>query len=412
VENLINLKILVISFYFPPYNKVGGRRWAKHCKYLSESNIPTYVLTGNFKGTSPWDKDIELFKNNIFRIDHVINDKPFFQTKLPQNLFEKIKWKFSYYKWELSKNKIKGNYNDPSLNNESRYLSKAVEIINKQNINTVILSVGPFKYSSILIELKKQFPNIKFVLDYRDYWEDSLVGLSTEQKQTEIELQKNVISSVNLILSPNREMKKCYSENFNKPSYCLPHCYDEADVIINDAVIPVSTNTVSLIYGGAFYSDIADNIILIKQFIDKLAETKEIKADFYVSIKGYEKELSHPAIKRFDFITSEKYFKKVKKANYAILILPPNRVNAMSSKFFELVALNKPILYFGGKGDVSEFIIKNNLGYHITSDNIKEQAYLVLENVISHKIPNKNFDKREFTFQHQTNLLIKELIQI
>lgn len=406
-----DLNILVISFYFPPYNKVGGRRWAKHCKYLVRSKIPTFVLTGNFPGSSPWDKDVESFKNNIFRIEHVVNEKPFFQTKLPVNFFEKIKWKFSYYIWEATKNKISGNYNDPSLNNEPNYLNKAAEIIKTQNINTVILSVGPFKYSSILIELKKQFPTLKFIIDYRDYWEDSFAGLSEKQITTELELQKNVAETVDLIMSPNNEMKKYYETKFRKESYCLPHCYDQMD-IDTIKVLEKKTNDLNLIYGGAFYSNIDENISLIKEFVNTLSQSKSVKADFYVSIKGYEKELAHPLIERFDFLDSEKYFEKVKNADLAILILPPNRVNAMSSKFFELVALRKPILYFGGNGEVSDFLIKNELGFHVTPQNIEEQVKSVLDNLITSKIPNCKFNYSEYSFEHQTNLLINELLKL
>ena len=402
------LNILIISFYFPPYNKVGGRRWAKHCKYLIQSKIKTFVLAGNFKGSSPWDKDIQSFKKNIFRIDHTNNLKPFYQTKLPLGIFEKIKWKLSYYSWQIFKKNKKGNYNDPSVNNELNYLNKAIEVINDQKINTVILSVGPFKYSSILIELKKQFPKINFVIDYRDYWEDSLPGLSNTQKESELELQKKVVSCVDLIMSPNMEMQNFYASKFNKNSYCLPHCFDHTD--FNYPEIKNSSLTdISLIYGGAFYSEINENIDVIKKFINELSKKKNIKADFYVSIKGYEKELMHPAIKRFDFIDSKNYFEKVNASDLAILILPPSRVNAMSSKFFELLALRKPILYFGGAGAVSDFLLKHQLGFHVTKQNIVEQVEFVLKNFTDHKIPNKNYDLNAYTFQYQTKLLIEQL---
>ena len=367
------------------------------------------MLAGNYKGSSPWDKDIEAFKENIYRVHNSENIKPFFQTKLPNNFFEKVKWKFSYYMWEAKKNNLPGNFNDPSFNCEDIYLEKAIEIIKSKNINTVVLSVGPFKYSSILIELKKQFPAIKFVIDYRDYWEDSLGGLSDNQKKTELELQQKVVSRVDLIMSPNLEMQNYFASTFKKDSYCLPHCFDHTDFVLQKRNSQ-SPTSVSLIYGGAFYSEIEENIDLIKKFIDQLSVSKSVTADFYVSIKGFEKELTHPVIKRFDFIDSQKYFEKVNEADFAILILPPNRVNAMSSKFFELLAMRKPILYFGGAGAVSDFLIKNNLGFHITSNNIIEQVNAVLNNLTNHIIPNKSHTLDEYTFEYQTNLLIQKLM--
>ncbi len=405
------LKILVVSFYFPPYNTVGGRRWAKHCKFFVKNGVDVFVVAGNYSGTSPWDKDITSLNKRITRVEHIGNKKPFYQTKLPVGFFEKIKWKLSYLAFENRKKKLQGNYNDPSANNLEKYYESVKDSILKNNINTVIISVGPFSYSSVIIRLKSEFPSVKFVIDYRDYWEDVFPGLTPQQITYEKELQKKVISAVDLIMSPNKEMQLFYSEKFNKASYCLPHCVDPEDIRVSDTQ-KKATDTISLIYGGAFYAGITENISLIKDLIDLLLKTKKVKAEFYVSIKGYEKEMEHLAIKRFGFIDTKSYFEKVINSDFAVLILPPNRVNAMSSKFYELVALKKPILYFGGAGMVSEFLEKNKLGFHITKDNILQQVKLVLDNLTSNLIPDKNYNIDQHTFDHQTKLLIAELNKI
>ena len=76
---------LVISFLFPPFKRVGGRRWAKHCKYFEKENINYHVLAGNFTGTSPWDEDVKLFEDRITRVDLTEPRMPYFKKKLPSN---------------------------------------------------------------------------------------------------------------------------------------------------------------------------------------------------------------------------------------------------------------------------------------------------------------------------------------
>lgn len=405
------LHILIISFYFPPYNKVGGRRWAKHYKYMRRSSITAHVLTGHFNGTSPWDKDIEPWKDNIFRIDHRVSERPYHLRTLPRNILEKIRWKLSLLKFEKKKNAWEGNYNDLSRGSEALYLSKAAEIIRAKHINTLILSAGPFSYSSIIPELKKQFPHVKFVLDFRDYWEDSLVGLNPAQVSFEKKLQQNVLASVDLVLSPNEEMQVYYAEQMKQNSWCLPHCYDEDDIRIDEISKAQTHSGISLIYGGAFYNGIEENITNIKELINQLMQTQNVKAEFYVSVKGFEAELSHPAITRHGFMDSHTYFEKVKQADYAILILPPNRVNAMSSKFYELLALRKPILYFGGKGAVSDFLVQYQLGFHITAENITEQAKRMLSNLQTRLIPG-SYPIENHTFAFHTKALCAQLEQL
>ena len=305
----MSLNLLVISYYFPPFNRVGGRRWAKHCKYFEKENINFNVLTGNFQGISPWDEDIKSYKEKITRIDLLKSPTPYFKKKLPHNILQKIIWKVSLIFWQLKKKMLKGNYNDTSSGNENSFYNQAKSIIARENINTVILSGGPFTYSSILPILKGDFPHLKLVLDYRDYWEDGFIGLNDQQINYEKESQQKVVSSLDLILSPNSEMQKYYAETFHKPSYLLPHCIDQDD--LKNLPKKTPTQAIQLIYGGAFYDQIGENIRLIRKFIDQLSLFKPTTADFYVSVKGYEKELAHPSLNRFGFIESGLYFEKV-----------------------------------------------------------------------------------------------------
>ena len=404
---IVSLNVLVVSFYFPPYQKVGGRRWAKHCKYLKRENVDFKVLAGNFAGRSPWENDVKSYASKITRIEILKEKILYHKKKLPDNIFQKIVWKSSLLFWEFKKRWLKGDFNDPSKSYVRSFYTKAKSIIQAENINTVILSVGPFAYSKIFPLLKSDFPKVKFVIDFRDYWEDVFVWLNKAQVDCEVRVQQEVINSVDLILSPNKEMQEYYSNTFNKPSFLLPHCVDTDDVISGKH--NKIDNKLKLIYGGAFYDNIGESIKLIKEFTEDLSKHTEVEVDFFVSVKGYEKELEHKLINRFDFIDSIDYFTKVVECDYVILILPQNRANAMSSKFFELIAFRKPILYFGDKGSVSDFIINNKLGFHITLNNIESQVRSVLENEKSQTIPNLNYNISKHTFEYQTKELIKEL---
>jgi hypothetical protein len=404
----MSLNILIISYYFPPYNKVGARRWAKYGKYLKKEGINFHVLAAEFKGFSPWNKDIVSFGDNTTRIKVEKRFDPYHLKKLPNNIFQKIYWKISLILWENRKRNLQGNYMDISHGNENSFYVHAKEMMTKKKINTVVLSVGPFSYSSILPKLKNEFSSIKVVIDYRDYWEDEFSGLNDHQIDFERRKQLEVLRAVDLVLIPNQEMADHYKIEKNKSSYILPHAFDVDDMHVNKYQ-NIEGRSFKLIYGGAFYEGLEESIKLIKECLEELNKEKETEAEFYVSLKGYESELTHPLIKRYNFIASNEYFSKVGEASFAILILPANRVNAMSSKFFELLALRKPILYFGGEGEVSEFLLKNNLGFHIINNRPDVQIKNILEKVKNKVIPDINFDLTNYTFEHQTKLLLKKL---
>jgi hypothetical protein len=296
------LNILVISYYFPPFQRVGGRRWAKHCKYLNRMGANMQVLSGDFiNSTSPWDHDVKEYENLIARVQLHKSNVPYFKTTHPKHFLNKLKWKLSFWLWNIKKKYLKGNYNDASAPVAAEFYKAARKIITTKSINTVLLSVGPFRYSEALISLKNEFPHLKYIIDYRDYWEDGLNQLTQKQINYEKELQLKVVESCDLIIAPNMEMKSHYALKFNRNTYCLPHCFDDEDIKSKQIDLSDSTN-IKLIYGGAFYSDIGDSIELIKKMVDALAQKNKVEVEFYVSIKGYEKELAHPLIKRFDFI--------------------------------------------------------------------------------------------------------------
>ncbi len=405
----MSLKILVISFYLPPYDKVGGRRWAKHCKYFESNSVDFHVLAAKFDGNSPWDRDISKYRKKISSIEFKRKYWPYFKRKLPKGLIEKIIWKLSFVLWELKRKKIKGNYYDISVGSEHDFYKKAKQLIEINNINTVILSSGPFSYSTILPELKKSFASLKCVIDFRDYWEDGFDGLTRKQIEFERKKQDQVIDSVDLILSPNAEMQKHYMTGSGKRSFLLPHCVD-LDDINNLPVKPQQARThIQLVYGGGFYPQLSDCLQVVKECLDELNKYKSTYADFFVSIEGYESDLLHDKIRRHAFLGTIEYFQKVQQSEYVLLILPPNRVNAMSSKFFELIALRRPILYFGGVGEVSDFIIKHKLGFHVTKLNIHHIVKALLSNLESKEIPDLNFDLSKNTFSYHTQRLLGAL---
>ena len=400
-------KILLISYYFPPYKKVGGRRWAKHCKYLIRLGIETHVLSCQFPdSTSSWDKDVLEYEKFVTRIKVPELKTPYFKKTLPTTTAQKIFWKLSL--WSHKVKKVFSNTAPKISENTAPYFFKAASlIIEKESVNTVILSIGPYKYSEVMVPLKLKFPIVKFILDDRDYWNEEFEKLSIKEQIKEKEFQKKVISQVDLIISPYMEMKKRYEASFNKDVYWLPHCVDMEEIPQYKAIEKKSIAT--MIYGGAFYKEIDSSIDLIKKCVDLLAHHTKVEVEFYVSVKGYEKELEHPFIKRYGFIDSQEYFLKVQESNYVILILPPNRVNAMSSKFFELVAMRKPILYFGGEGDVADYLISNRLGYHITKENINSISIEIFNNIENNLVPDIHFDISMNTFENQTKLLAAKI---
>lgn len=412
------MSLLIVSFYFPPYKGVGGRRWAKHVKSLSKLGLKIYVLAGDFQGqSSPWDKDIKPYQDSIYRIPITPVKSPYYKRTLPKNFIEKLVWKSSQLYGKYKENRVNGNFGDISSDYERLFFQFAAKLIQEKNIDQLIISGGPFRYTAMIIDLKRIFPNLSIILDYRDYWEDGFHILSEKQQKYEKEIQQTVLQNADHVITVNDEMANYFKTTFKKDSvYVLPHCFDPDDILekteqgwTKESAIP---SELKFIYGGALYNEIGDYISVFLDFLSALKKRNHpVIADIYVPYRNYQTLFDQSEIKCnvSDFIPVEEFFVEMNNHNYVILFLPNWRANAMSSKFFELIAFRKPILYFGPQGEVADFIHKHALGWHVTKKNFDETIRQFLLNLETRKIPNKGYDLSTHTFDYQTKLFVDEL---
>jgi hypothetical protein len=403
----LKLKTLFICFYFPPFNRVGGRRWAKHLKYLSKTDCDFYVLTGGFDSTSPWDNDIKNFEDKIFRIPVKIY-YPYFKKNIPKTIFQKLKWKSSFYYNKFLEKTYSGNFWDDSRGYERKFYLKAKEIIINKKITNVILSVGPYSYSQIIPKLKNDFPYITFILDYRDPWND--VRLK-EKNLAEVEKEKKVIKYVDKLITVNQELVNSFSKQFNVPCLLLNHAVDLEDF---QNIISKKENTeLTFIYGGSLYNGLEN---YLKQLISLLnnihSKGLKIKLKIYASQSGYESMINDC---KFDtelrnFLPLKDYFIELTNADYILQFRPDWSPNGISSKFYELLFFKKPIIYFGPNGDIKSFLEVNNLGFHYSEESLGFIENGIICNSLANKI-NLNYNINQHSFIEQNKRLINFIFE-
>lgn len=402
-------KTLFVMFYFPPFARVGGRRWAKHIKYLQRLKKDFLVLAGDFSGYSPWTNDIETYKNKIERIPVSVY-YPFFKQKLPIGLLEKFRWKLSYYSNKRMEDKYLGNFWDDSRGYENKFYEKAKEIIKKEQITHLCMSIGPFSYSEILPKLKDEFKHLKITLDYRDYWHDSLDAISHEKRNTELNKQNNVLSAVDLVLAPNKEMCDYFKSNFKKNVFLLPHCIDEDFQNIKPERKINSGTDLIFLYGGSLYGNMEKYIL---QLIELLTEIENLGKKVSLKIRtmqpGYREQFdkSGLTIDVKPLLPVNEFIQLALQSDIVVLFRPDWSPNGFSSKFYEAIALRKPLVYIGPKGEVDMFIKNKKLGFSLNDSSVKDLAKLIIENEVIHQIPDISYPLHEHTFEYQTEKLVE-----
>lgn len=398
--------ILIVNYYFPPFHRVGGRRWAKFAKYLFRRGWDVHVVAGDFPGSvSPWDKDTELYRDRIHRVTRKPLPLPFFKQKLPTNPIEKIRWKLSQWFFEFyTKKNYVGDYTDPSYLDGPAFVCATIKVL-KENpqISSVILSVGPYNYAMEVLQIKDQFPDVKFILDFRDVW-IALPGLTSKQSIELASFKHKLHNSPHYFLTVSDIITNDLKANYPQPALTLPHAIDEDD-FINLPELKPEPYKLLFVYGGDLYRDNQHRLTLLNELLVYLTKRGyNAEAVFYSDPRKHPKKVWSNL--RFEkSILLDEFFQKVLKSDFALVVRGDATVNQFTTKIFELVKLQRPILIVDKDQPELRFIKSKGLGLGLTHKNeIPELAEAIIRQKEQPYLP-LDYDLTIHTIKHTTTIL-------
>ncbi len=366
-------KILIITYYWPPSGGPGVQRWLKFVKFLTEFNITPIVLTVNPQKAS-----------------YQIIDKSL-TTEIPNNLeiyYTDTREPFNAYKKFTRKKEIPvsgfANESKPSfLQKVSRFIrgnffipdprkgwnkfayAKAVEIISKYKIDTVITTSPPHSTQLIGLKLKQNF-NIKWIADLRDPWTN--IYFYKELYHTKIaanidkKLEHKVLQTADNIIVVSKDIKRIFAEKINKTFIdkikIIPNGFDNSDFekpVKKEQNFTITyTGTISDKYDISGFITALENI--------KLPDNFNIKIVGSVAGQIKSKLQNSTFAEKIEFINYQPHDKSIeyiKKSTILLLIIPKieNNKGILTGKLFEYLATKNPILNIGPvDGDAAEII--------------------------------------------------------
>ena len=168
------MKVLIISYYWPPSGGSGVQRWLKFVKYLPKYGIKPIVYTVDNPSYPILDdslvkeisKDITVLKGKIWEPNQLLS---FFSKNKKQDsagflndnpsFFSKI---ILYIRANMFVPDSRCFWVKPSV----KYLKKYIK---DNRIDTIITTGPPHSVHLIGLKLKKNL-NVKWIADFRDPW--------------------------------------------------------------------------------------------------------------------------------------------------------------------------------------------------------------------------------------------------
>ena len=373
------MKVLIITYYWPPAGGSGVQRWLKFVKYLQNFDIEPIVYTVE---NANYPKEDATLLKEIPKNCKILKQPIWEPTDL---LFWKKK---NQQKKDISNatnsgvlSFIRGNFfiPDPKIfwvNTSVKYLHN---YINEHKVD-VVISTGPPHSMHLIAQKLKKKNNLKWIADFRDPWTDLYYNKDFKQlnfaKNKNLKLENAVLKNADCILTVSNSLKNDFAKKANR-----------VEVITNgfdDEVLSESTqiidNKFTISYIGLLPKQ-SNPKILFKVLNELCIDNSEFKNDLKLNFIGDISEDVKTEIEQNNLLDNTSFIGYVshklaiayqKKAQVLLLLIPNVKKSEgiLTGKLFEYLTAKRPILAFGSeKGDLSKILEETNSGTIVSYTN-------------------------------------------
>jgi glycosyltransferase involved in cell wall biosynthesis len=372
------LKVLIITYYWPPAGGSGVQRWLKFVKYLQAFGIEPVVFTVDNANYVKEDtsllrevpKNIEILKLPIWEpTDLLFWKKNKQQKKGISNVSSGGLLSF-----------IRGNFfiPDPKIfwvQPAANYLQKYID----KNTIDAIISTGPPHSMHLIAQKLQQQNNIKWVADFRDPWTDLYYNKDFKQgsfsKNKNKKLEEGVLKNADCILTVSATLQQEFSK-IAKRVEVITNGFD--DEVSASKKVTLDINF-SISYIGLLPKQ-SNPKFLFKVLKRLCQENSAFKNDLQINFIGDISEEvkteieSNNLTKNTSFLGYVSHHKAIayqKKSQVLLLLIPDvkNNKGILTGKVFEYLIAKRPILALGPEeGDLATILAETNAGVVINFD--------------------------------------------
>ena len=372
------MKVLIITYYWPPAGGSGVQRWLKFVKYLQEFGIEPVVYT--VENANYLKQDTSL-----------LNEVPRGIEILKQPIWEPTALLF----WKKSKQQTKGISNvskggflsfirgnffipDPKVFWVKPSVSYLQKYLDANDID-VIISTGPPHSVHLIAERLHQKNDIKWLADFRDPWSDLYYNKDFKQlafaKNKNRKLEESVLKNADCILTVSNSLKQEF-EKIAKKVEVITNGFDNEFLVSKSAILDIKF---SISYIGLLPKQ-SNPKLLFKVLKALCEENLNFKKDLQLNFIGDISEEVKVAIEENKLLQNTNFVGYVshqqaieyQNISQVLLLLIPNVKNnkgILTGKLFEYLKAKRPILAIGPeKGDLAKILQETNSGVIVNFD--------------------------------------------
>lgn len=365
------MKVLIITYYWPPAGGSGVQRWLKFVKYFQQFGIEPIVYTADNVNYPKEDvsllneipKSIEVLKQSIWEPTDLLFWKNKNDLKGVSNSTNSGLFSF-----------VRGNFfiPDPKIfwvNKSVNFLQKYL----KEHKVDVVISTGPPHSMHLIADKLKRKNNVKWIADFRDPWTDLYYNEAFKQlsfaKNKNKRLESRVLNNADCVLTVSNSLKKEFGK-ISKRVEVISNGYD--DEVITEKSVALD-DKFSISYIGLLPKQ--SNPKLFFKVLKKLClENSDFRSDLRLNFIGdisdeVKLEITDNNLDEnsvfIDYVAHHKAIQYQRKAQVLLLLIPNVKKSEgiLTGKLFEYLTAKRPILAMGSEsGDLADILKSTNSG--------------------------------------------------
>lgn len=410
-------KVLLVTYFFPPMHSVASLRTYSFACYLAEAGFEVTVLTVSRVA----DRAISLkLPTNKFCVVGCDFQPPDFSGASPAShgvnlvvfrLLRRLKL------WWL------GNLVTPWDLWFKPGLAAAQQLMRDNRYDCVISSHGPISCHLIALRLKKKFPSLFWVADYRDLWSHQHFGTVAKFPFSLLQrvVEQRINKSADLLVTVSQPWRDKLIECYAKECLLVENGYLPGDAVFGDADRVVFPKEYTFIYTGVFYEGKYDPVPFFEA-LRQLLDTGEVKAD-QVEVRFYgpnshllrgsvnSARLQVDLVKLMPLVSREEALRIQRGATALIFFAQdkPEALGVLTGKIYEYLVAGPPILACGVRHDsaAGQLLAQTTTGFICGSE--KKEIIEALRSIIAGKTPTPNI---EMIKQYRRDRLVGKLAEL
>jgi glycosyltransferase involved in cell wall biosynthesis len=367
------MRILIVSYFFPPYNSIGAVRVGKTAKYLREFGHDVRVVTAKGQPHPPTlpleiPEDEVHFTNwyNVHRLSLNFSRKTSDLTKaVPTESPVKRGWKSAL--GSLYRTLV--HVPDLQIGWLPHALAAGKRLTDEWNPDLIFASALP--YTSLLVAaILSRRSGVPWVGELRDLWTDNTYYSHPRWRRAlESRLERRVLSTASGLVTVSDPLAQVLEGKYRKPTATILNGYDAEDYPSLSESEGIGTgesgDILRISYTGRIYDGKRDPSPLFEAIRQLGPDAKKVKVAFYGNNLGgaVEKAKGYGVEEQIEIHDPVPYKESLRiqcLSDILLLLLwnDPKEHGVYTGKLFEYIGARRPILVLGSPDSVASQLVR------------------------------------------------------